>query len=158
MGVTRSGRNRLWASWSSGSSATSLAAASEVRVYMLSLVEMQTVLDRKVQEYTVVRTIGQVSLRVASGETVVTVGIAILDRDVALGTITPGLDTHADWLYHRELITGSTIFERQNELDIDVRGQRKSRGSRTELYMKLSNRGAVAVLWHTSGRVLLLEN
>ena len=154
-------RSKMWVPWSNGASVSTLAAASVVRVFLMSIVEAPNVLDRNVQQYTVLRHVFNVALRSVSANAVVTMGLIILNRDLLIGSITPALSPTADWLWLDEVPVGSSAgFLPDYIMRHDIRSMRKSqaKGIINELYLYIENRNvASAIDYHFFGRTLILN-
>ena len=152
-------RNRMWLPFSTGASIVTLAAASNSRLFVESIVEGTSVLDRKLSEFTVQRLLLSLSFNPATAATLVlTLGLTFQHPDVTLGLITASGDpASADWLWHEEFVSDNTGFDISNNITRDIRAVRKSKGLASELYILVENRHAsVSVEYHLSGRALVL--
>ncbi len=152
---TRSGRARVWMPWSSGASVLSLAAGVTTRFLIPSIVEGATVLDRKVQAYTTVRTLLSFQGFTASANMVITLGIILAARDITATLLSPVGDPSAAWLWHEEFMCTP---DKGVLVTRDVLGKRKSAGLglQNELFAYIENRGSATLSFHYSGRTLVL--
>ena len=114
--------------------------------------------DRIIREWTVTRVVGRMQLTVAAGdESQVYVGIRVANENEIAGSIDPGSEQTADWMYWagiRVQHDASAVFPA--ELNIDNRSQRKSRGMESVLILYTFNAGPDTVDMYWSGRTLLL--
>ena len=150
---------RMWVPWSTGAGVQTLAGASTLRLFLLSIVEGSTVLDRKVQRMTTQRTLMSMWFSSREDEFItVTVGMILLPRDLPLSNLTPADDSSADWQYHEEFAVENTLASLATNIHRDVKTIRKTEGLATEFYMYVQNRSGASVLdMHLSGRTLVLS-
>ena len=145
--------------WSSGAVPLGLAAGVVTRIFIASISEGVSELDRKVQQFTVQRLIGEVSGVAASDSVIMAVGIILLHRDQALVTLNPGSDPFgADWMYLNEIRVGTSISDIGNRMRFDIGTGRKAQHGANELYIYVENRAPVIdATFHAFGRALVLE-
>jgi len=150
--TTRRARmTRRWMSWNSGAEEITIAADATARVLLPTLLEAE--IGREIEQYTVVRTIMDFSLRAAGGVSSIAVGLIVHNENVVLGQIDPTDDPHADWMYHEQFSVNTLehLFHR------DVAGKRMSRGHENELFLYIRNRETgAAVMVFFAGRTLIL--
>ena len=160
MGLTKGGRNRLWVPWSSGDEPLTVGPGAITRLVMTSILEGATILDRKVQIYTHLRSIISMSAGVAAtGTVVLACAIGIIPRDLTVTTLDPVGDPTFDWLWHEEFMVSNVTQGLADNINRDIRGMRKAGDIRNELHFYIENRdAAITAFWHASGRTLLLEN
>ena len=115
--------------------------------------------DRILRDWTVTRVVGLMQL-VSAGTSQVYVGIRVANENEVAGSIDPGSDQTADWMYWAGIQVkehATTNARNPSErLEIDNRSQRKSRGMESVLVLYTFNAGPDTVYMWWSGRTLLL--
>ena len=150
--VTR--RRRLWLPFSAGADPVVLVASGVDRIFVASINEIEA--GRQFEHYTVERSIFNISM-FAPNTSIVTMGLVMMQEDVAISTITPVGDPGAQWLYHEEFMTHNAVDPSNYNMARDVRARRMARGNDAELYFMIENRAAGnTITYHVSGRVLIL--
>jgi len=151
--TTRSRRGTYWATFSEGAVRTTIAAGVINRLFVLSTRQAQV--GREYEQYTITRSLMNIHISAASSNIVVSMGLIVQNADIALGTIEPASDQFADWLWWEEFVVTSDGAQPGALITRDIKSQRRARGGDTELYLIVVNRGAVNLLVHRSGRILL---
>ena len=122
-------------------------------------VALQTAQDRDIRQWTVTRVVGRMQLNTATNaEAQVYVGIRVANENEVPGNLTPATAQTADWMYWTGVYVttiGAGSVPAQ-ELEIDNRSQRKSRGMESTLILYVYNAGPDTVYMWWSGRTLLL--
>jgi len=146
-----SDRAARWVQWSDGDSLVTLAGNTISRLFIMSVSE--ATIGRKMESYTILRSLLRGYIRAATGSAVITVGMIALPQPVTLASLGPANDPHVDWLYHEEFLREGDAL---GDIVRDLGGKRKVKGSDSELYLYIRNRDALSVTLHFSGRTLVL--
>ena len=154
--------DRMARVWSPGTNVgpTGIAALGYSEIGLAPSAALTASQDRIVRDWTVTRILGRMQLDVSAGDRAnVYVGIRIANENEVAGNITPGGEQTADWLYWTgldvERLSTNTHVPAQ-EIVIDNRSQRKSRGMESVLVLYTYNAGPDFVYMWWSGRTLLL--
>ena len=141
-----------WVRFSSGDTINDLTGGAVQRLVILSLKENE--IGRQLEGFTVTRSLLNLYLKAATTPAIGMYGLVAQHKDVAIGSVNPQDDPHADWFYFEEFPIDAdegnvTLFSR------DIRSMRKVRADQ-ELYLYLENRTSGATLEnHQSGSILL---
>ena len=147
-------RRTIWASWRT--SLASLAAVGTAKVSLRFLIQA----DRPgLGEYTITRTIGNVTWRALSSSNVsdVLAGILVLPATVNVADAPdPFNEPHADWMYYRSGAVGTTTDVPSMWVwEFDLASQRRQRELERDWAFMLNNRGISALQFSIGGRSLL---
>ena len=147
-------RRRVWLPFSAGADPVVLVASGVDRIFVASITEAEV--GRQYEHYTVERSIFNVSL-FAPNTSIVTMGILMVQEDVAIATITPVADPGAQWLWHEEFMSHNAVDPSAYNMRREVKSRRIARGNDSELYFIIENRAAGnTITYHVSGRILVL--
>ena len=155
--TTRNRMARMWVPFTTGDEVLTLAAGGSSRTLLPSLWEAKV--GRTLDEYTVTRVILSMYLhRTTTGESVATIGLIILNENLALANLNPADDPNADWFYHEETVFTGATTNSQLDMKRDVSGQRRAKAQAKEMYLYIEHRSAAGTLsFHVSGRALVLQ-
>jgi len=145
-------RRMYWMRFSEGAAFTIIAAANVSRLALPSVREAEV--GREYEGYTVTRAILNLTLRSATTMAVVTAGLHIQQEDIAIATVTPAGDPHADWFWHEEFLVNDSGDD-PLQIHRDIRSQRKARGGDSDMFFVINNRSGVNVEVHRSGGILV---
>jgi len=146
-----SDRAARWVQWSDGAGLVTITAGTVSRLFIMSISE--AIIERKMESYTILRSLMRGYIKTATGASAVTVGMIALPQPVTLASLGPADDPQVDWLYHEEFMReGDPV----NDIVRDLGGKRKVKGSDSELYLYIRNRGPNTTVAHFSGRTLVL--
>jgi len=140
-------------SFSEGATVLTLGPGSAARLLLPSLREAEV--GREYEGYTVTRILLNLWILSTGAEAIITSGVIYQQEDVAVGSVQPDVDPHADWMWQEDTVAPASTDD-GIRIHRDIRSQRKLRGGDNELYWYVKSRsGAVSVELHRSGRVLV---
>ena len=151
--VNRQRMKRQWMDFNTGSTPLNVGPVSTIRVLLRSVIEPD--LDRKLTNFTVVRSVFRVSLRTTSGSAMCAAGLISLNANMSLTVMGPISDPHADWFW-KEHFAVDTIRQTHQ---VDVAGKRRETGLEREVYLYLLNRSTSSTVeFFAGGRLLVLQH
>ena len=145
-------RRVYWMRFSEGAAFAVVAAGNNSRLLVPSIREAEV--GREYEGFTITRLIINVTLRSATTLAVVTMGVIVQQEDIALATVQPAADPHADWFWCEEFLANDSGDD-SLQIHRDIRSQRKARGGDSEVYIYVVNRSGVNIEVHRSGSMLV---
>ncbi len=152
--------DRMARAWAPGSNVapSTLASGAYSELQLAPSAALLASQDRMIRDWTVTRVVGKMQLMVGTGDSAqVYVGIRVANENEAAGSIDPGSEQTADWMFWAGIHVekdADAFFPA--EINIDNRSQRKSRGMESILILYTFNAGPDTVYMYWSGRTLLL--
>ena len=148
--------DRMARVWSPTTTAGPIAvpAGAVFSAVLVPGVDLVTTQDRRMRDWTVTRIVGSLQF-VTTGTTTFYYGIRVYNENETATAITPGSEPTADWMFWGAVTTENASFHIRDQVVVDNRSQRKSRGMESELRIVIQNSGNNgSVAW--TGRCLLL--
>jgi len=134
---------------------TAVAATARAEVVIAPSATLEAAQDRTIREWTVARIIGSLQV-VTGGNSSVFYGIRVANTNEVFGSIDPGAQQTADWMWWGGVYTGLGGYSPSDEIKIDNRSQRKSKGMESELRFYILNAGPSTAYFVLNTRTLLL--
>jgi len=110
--------------------------------------------DRTIRDWTVTRIVGTLQFQ-STGTTTFYYGIRVYNEHESADLVIPGDEATADWMFWGGITTTSPEYFPRDQVVVDNRSQRKSRGMDSELRLVIQSSGSNGSFSWT-GRCLLL--
>ncbi len=148
--------DRMARVWSPTTTAgdVALAAGATWSAVLVPGSDLVSTQDRRMRDWTVTRIVGSLQFQ-TTGTTTFYYGVRVYNENETATAITPGSDPTADWMFWGGLTTTSADYFPRDQVVVDNRSQRKSRGMESELRIVIQNSGSNGSFSWT-GRCLLL--
>ena len=149
--------DRMSRMWSPATTivSTALAATARAEVVIAPSQTLEAAQDRTIREWTVARIIGSLQVTTASNSSLF-YGIRVANENEVFGSIDPGAQQTADWMWWGGIYTSEALYLPRDEIKIDNRSQRKSKGMESELRFYILNAGPSTAAFVLNTRTLLL--
>ena len=132
----------------------SLTGGNSIAMILVPGTELVTTQDRRMRDWTVTRIVG--SLQFTSvGTTTFYYGVRVYNENESSNLVLPGDEPTADWMYWGGVTISTNSIYPRDQVVVDNRSQRKSRGMDSELRLVIQSSGSDGYLAWT-GRCLLL--
>ena len=132
-----------------------LTGGNSIAMILVPGAALVTTQDRRLRDWTVSRIVGSLQFITSGTTTTFYYGVRVYNEHEASNLVLPGDEPTADWMFWGALTTNATTMYPRDQVVVDNRSQRKSRGMDSELRLVIQSAGSDGYFaW--SGRCLLL--